>query len=324
MFRRPLLNPRVTITHASVFVAWEVSPPGTADVRSDLARVDAATGRIEARLQVTGFVAQVLEAGGSLWVTTEAGSMPGIETLLELTPETLLVTGQRRLGVGGEFAWAAQTLAVAGHSLWVAGGNRLTRLSLSTGKVTASIVLPRAASSDVSANAAGTVLVVGAADSEGRGTVQRRNAATGALLASHPVEGVTAPVVAGPVGLAVWMSEATGMMGYVQRLTATSMRPASGTCPEGRMTTTCVPGTNGITARVADGLLWVTQDNGGRQRNYCADPVSGHPLAPITLPQPAEDMVLAIAPQAIFYAAPGPRADQYLRQEPLPDACRES
>ena len=35
-----------------------------------------------------------------------------------------------------------------------------------------------------------------------------------------------------------------------------------------------------------------------------------------------QDDVLAITPDRIFYAAPGPRADQYLRQEAIPSACR--
>jgi hypothetical protein len=40
------------------------------------------------------------------------------------------------------------------------------------------IALPGVASSDLSANAAGTVLVVGEADSGGRGAVQRLDAGT--------------------------------------------------------------------------------------------------------------------------------------------------
>jgi hypothetical protein len=40
------------------------------------------------------------------------------------------------------------------------------------------------------------------------------------------------------------------------------------------------------------------------------------------IPQPAQDEVLAITPHQIFYAAPGPAAGQYLRQEAIPSACR--
>ena len=322
MFRHSLQNPRVTVTNGVVFVAWQTSPPGSAAVRSELARINAATGRIQARQRFSAFVPQVLEAAGSLWVAAWTGSGPATETLLRLNPKTLQVTRRWQIGIGSEPAWAAQVLVVAAGGLWAAAGNRLVRVSLPSGNVTASIALPGADSSDLSAHLAGTELVVGEADSEGLGAVQRRNAVTGAVLASHPVSGVAAPVVAGPVGSAVWISEATGMMGYVQRLDAASMTADQSNCGEGQITSTCVSGSNDVTARVADGLLWVTQVAGGKVRNYCADLVDGRKLAPIELPQPNQDLVLAIAPHQIFYAAPGPKADQYLRQEPIPSACR--
>jgi hypothetical protein len=318
VFGYPLLSPQVAVTPSGVYVAWQVSPPGSV-VRSELARVDPASGRVEAARRLGAAFGQAVAAAGALWVATSA--LTG-ETLLRLNPDTLALTGSWRAGSGGGRPWAAQTLVVAGGGLWVAGGNRLLHLSLPAGRITASIILPGAASSDLSANSAGTVLVVGEADSGGRGAVQRRDPATGAILASHPVMGVTAPAVAGPAGSAVWISEATGMMGYVQRLDAVTLAAAGSSCAEGRSTNTCVEGTNDITARLADGLLWVTQVAGGNGRNYCADPADGRPLAPIRLPQPAQDEVLAIAPLRIYYAAPGPKASQYLRQEAIPAICR--
>jgi hypothetical protein len=310
------------VTSSEVFVAWQTGQPGSPAVRSELARIDATTGRIQARQRFSGFVLQALQAAGSLWVATWIGPALATETLMRLNTRTLQVTKRWRIGIGGGPDWAAQVLVVAGGGLWDAGGNRLVRVSLPSGMMTTSIALPGAASSDLSANAAGTKLLVGVADSEGRGVVQRRDAATGAVLASRRVSGVAAPMVAGPVGRAVWMSEATGMMGYVQRLDATSLTADRSTCWEGQSTSTCVTGTNGITARVADGLLWVTQVAGGSARNYCADPLDGRKLAPIELPEPTQEIVLAIAPRQVFYAAPGPKGGQYLRQESIPGACR--
>ncbi len=186
-----------------------------------------------------------------------------------------------------------------------------------------SIVLPGAANSDLSADAAGTALVVGEANRSGVGAVERRDPRTGALLTSHAMEGVTAPVVAGPIDSVVWVSEATGMMGYVQRLDAATLAPAAGACPEGGSNAeTCLEGTNAIRARLAGGLLWITQPAGGRSRNYCGRPSDGSAIAPIRLPDPAEDEVLAIAPRWIFYAAPGARAGQYIRLAAIPAACR--
>ncbi len=318
VFGHPLLNPQVDVSDGRVYVSWQVSPPGSAAGRSQLVRIDAATGRIQASLRAGTGIGQVLAAAGSLWV---AAPSSGTLTLLRLDPGTLTVTGRWRLGASPFQGWGDYVLAVAGGGLWVADVNRLLHLSLPAGRMTASIVLPRAASSDLSANATGTVLVVGEADSGGPGAVQRRDPVTGALLAAHPVLGVAAPRVAGPVRSAVWVSEATGMMGYVRRFAAAQMTAGGGACVEARTTRTCVEGTNGITARIANGLLWVTQIAGGNGRNYCADPSSGRKLASIRLPQPAQDEVLAVGARQIFYAAPGPGASQYLRKEVVPTAC---
>ena len=319
VFGHPLLSPQVAVTPSGVYVAWQVSPPGSAAVHSELARIDAATGRIQARRRLGAAIGQLLAAAGSLWV---AAPSVASRTLLRLNPDTLKVTGRWRLGASRFQAWGYRVLAVAGGRLWVAAGDRLLHLSLPGARVTGSIILPGAASSDLSANARGTVLVVGEANSGGRGAVQRRDPATGAILASYPVLGVTAPLVAGPIDSAVWVSEATGMMGYVRRLSAATLAAHGGTCAEGRSTNTCIEGTNDITARLANGLLWVIQVAGGSGRNYCANPSDGRALAPIRLPQPADDEVLAVAPRRIFYAAPGPKAGQYLRQEAIPAACR--
>lgn len=320
VFQQPLLNPRVTATHGVVLVAWQTSRPGAADVRSELARIDPATGKVVARQPFVGFVNQVLEAHGSLWAATQTGSTPARQTLAKLNLATLQVARRWLIGTGGEPDWAAQVLAVAGGWLWAAGGSRLLRVSLQNGTTTA-VALSGAVSSDLSSNAAGTELITAYADSGGRGAVQRRDPTTGAVRASHQVLGVVAPAVSGPAGTAVWISEPTGMMGYVQRLDATSMTPDHA-CPEGSASSTCVLGTSDITARLANGLLWVTQVAGGEARNYCADPVSGRKRASIRLPNPAADEVLAIAPDRVFYAAPGPKAAQYLRQMPIPSGCR--
>jgi hypothetical protein len=293
--------------------------PASGAVRSELARVDPASGRVEAARQLGAAFGQAIAASGALWVVTTAGPN---ETLLRLNPQTLKLTGQRQIGGASNQGTAANSLAAAGGGLWAARGNLLLRLSLPGAQVTTSIILPGAASSDLSADAAGTVLVVGEADSGGRGAVQRRDPVTGAILAAHPIGGVATPTVAGPIGSSVWVSEPTGMLGYVQRLDATTLAAATTVnCELARSTNTCMTGTNAITARIAGGLLWVTQPTGGIIRNYCADPSDGRPLAPVRLPQPEQDEILAIAPHQIFYAAPG-RSGSYLRETAIPAACQ--
>lgn len=321
VYRHPLFSPEVDVTAAGTYVAWQLAPLASGG-QSELARVDEASGQVlAARLLGPVNFDQALSAGGSLWVATSSGTG---ETLLRLNPRTLAVIDRRWIGGGGAQGWSGQVLAVAAGGLWIAGGNRLLRLALPAGTLSRSVTLPRAASSDVSANAAGTVLVTGEADRSGRGAVQRRDPASGAVLASYPMLGVTAPMVAGPVGAAIWVSEATGMMGYVQRLDAGTLAAPAGGCPDpaGSVTSACAMGTHGITARLVNGLLWVTQTSGGRRLNYCAEPSDNRRLASIKLPQPAQDEVLAIAPDRIFYAAPGNGARQYLRTVAVPPQCR--
>jgi hypothetical protein len=318
VFGRPVVNPEVGVTASGVYVMWQVSPLGRAATRVVLARIDAGTGRIQARRQAGSGINQVLAAGGSLWAS---GLSAGKLTLLRLNPFTLALTGRWQLAASPVRAWGSH-LAAAGGGLWMAAGDRLLRLSLPEARLTTSVTLAGAYSSELSANAAGTVLIVSEADSTGRGSVQRRDPRTGALLASHPIQGVAAPAVAGPLGPSVWVSEPTGMMGYVQRLSAVTLAADGSTCWEGRSTNTCVGGTNDISASLADGLLWITQIAGGKPDNYCADPSDGRRLASIDFPQPGQDQVLAIAPRQIFYSAPGRKAGQYLRREPIPAACR--
>ena len=299
MFGHPLLSPQVAVTPGGIYVAWQVSPPGST-VRSELARVDPASGQVEAARPLGAAFGQAIAVGRALWVMT--WTMTG-EKLLRLSPETLRLTGRWRVGRGGGQRLAAQVLAVAGGGIWVAGGNRLLHLSLPGGRVLDSIILPGAASSDLSANAAGTVLAVGEADSSGRGAVQRRDPGTGAILASRPMTGVTAPIVEGPIGSAVWVSEATGMMGYVQRLDAGTLAPAAGLCAAGKAQlaaylapTRSRPGWPGAALGHPAGR--------GDARNYCARPSDGRVLAPVSLPLPAQDEVLAVTPAGS--STPGP------------------
>ncbi len=260
VFGRQLRNPEVAVTGGSVYVAWQVSPAGGV-ARSELARVDPASGRIEAARPLGAAFAQAISAGGALWVSVSGARD---ETLLRLSPQTLKLTGRRRIASTPSQGLAATAVAAAGGGLWAADGNRLLRLSLPGARITASITLPGAATSDLSADPAGTVLLVGEADSSGRGAVQRRDPATGAVLAAHPMLGVAAPVVAGPAGSAVWVSQPTGLLGYVQRLDATTLAAATARhCELQKSTNTCLTGTNAIMARIADGLLWVTQPAGG-------------------------------------------------------------
>lgn len=93
VFDRQPLNPEVAVTGGSVYVAWQVSPAGGV-VRSELARVDPASGRIEAARPLGAAFGQAVSAGGALWVAVTA---PPEAALLRLSPPTLKLTGRWRI-----------------------------------------------------------------------------------------------------------------------------------------------------------------------------------------------------------------------------------
>jgi hypothetical protein len=312
VFGRVLANPAVTVTADGLFVAWQVNAVTAAVPRFELARVNQATGAIEASHRFSpGYIGSPLAAGHWLWIITATATG---ESLLRVNPSDLAVTGELPVVSGSNPGLGEGShLAVADGALWVAGGDRLLRVSLTSGRMLAAITLPGAFTSDVAASANGTILALGEAANTGLGSVQRRNPVTGALLASHSIIGVAAPTLGGVIDSAVWVSEPTGMEGYVERFTVAKMTPDPATD---------VVGSNGIRVTVADGVVWITDADGtgGAGRNYCANPVTGRRLATIPLPNPDQDYVLAVSPRSVYYEAPASNGF-YIRTVKVPAAC---
>lgn len=320
VFGEPLEAPAmVTVTADGLYVA--MTPQSSSAARSpDLQRVDPTTGRVEATAPLDSSFVQAIESNGSLWVTTSSAANV---TLIRFDPQTLRTTGRWALGPPPQ-ATGVGGMAVAGGALWVTTGDRLLRISLSDGGVVASVAIPGAVGSDVASDAAGTILVDGRL-SQGGGAVERRDPTTGALIASYAMTGVTAPRVTGVVGQSVWVSQATGTQGFVERLDATSLKPAPSDpayCAPSA-TPTCISGSNGINAITANGLVWITQTAGGDQRNHCADPTTGGVLAAIPVPQPDADEVVAIGPMDLYFSYYNAGAYR-LAYKPIPAACRAS
>ena len=156
--------------------------------------------------------------------------------------------------------------------------------------------------SDVTASSDGGTLIVSEANS-GVGTLQRRDPSTGALLASAPTNGVIAPVLVDIVSGGVWISQPTGMMGYIERLDTTTLRAAGPPSPDGDSATD-IEGSNGIRASLWDGELWVTNAGGGAQRNYCADPATGQRRATSPLPDLDGDEPMTVTDHREYYEVP--------------------
>ncbi|HET6189571.1 MAG TPA: hypothetical protein VFE59_21590, partial [Trebonia sp.] len=209
---RVFTSPGLTVTGGSLYLRRSLSPARQDPPRMELARVDAATGAIVATNTFSlGAIGAPLAAAGSLWLT---GSFSGHAMLLRLDPRTLMVTGELTI---------APVNSGAGQS------HIAVRVSPATVAAELTIPLPGADTSDIGGSPDGGTLIVSEADS-GDGTIQRRNPVTGALLASHPMLGVIAPLIGGGVSAAgAWVSEPTGMLGYIERFSAASLTPQART-----------------------------------------------------------------------------------------------
>jgi hypothetical protein len=256
----------------SLYVAERARP----DSAATLVRLSAATGREQARTELGTYVDGIVLAQGSLWVTTTRyprHGERGTATLFRFDPQSLDVRSTLVLPGSGAFS-SGGSLTVAGGWLWVGGFARLDRVSLSTGELSETVRVPGASRLSVAADPSGRVLLTSAGNSEGLAHVQRRDPVTGALLATSPLfEGVVEPGVGGVIDGGVWFSESTGLQGYVGRLDLVTLKATGTQTPK--------DSTNGIEANVIDGILWITQVAGGRQRNYCGNPVTGRSRAPL-------------------------------------------
>lgn len=299
MLLRDLENAQAYAAGGRLYVAAQVSRPG-GEVFSELVRVDPANGRVRAARRLGSEFDQALLSHGVLWVTTTRGQS---SWLWRLDPGSLAVRSKRLLSGSGQGpnGTTSETMALAGDWLWVGGVDRLDRVSLVSGRVTRTVPVRDAHGIDVAADATGHVLI----DSEGQqlARVQRREPISGRLLAQSPVyQGVSKPDIGGIFGGGVWISEATGMMGYVERLATDSLKPTSFAGAQPHPGITAPPsifGTSAISARVLDGVLWVTQPAGGPQRNYCGDPRTGRSRAPLVLG--ADALVLSVDAGSVYY-----------------------
>jgi hypothetical protein len=311
VFGRALDQPYVTVTGGRFYVTWQNQPRRNVP-STTLVRADQATGRIEAaRTFGTGYISTPQAAGGSLWALLATKR----ETLLRMNPVTLAVTGTLRISNGQYLSGNhGNHLSVAGGALWAVAGNRLVRVSLRTGKAQKVVDLPGGYSTSMAGSPSGSFLIVSVAGSGGRGSLQRRDPVSGALLASHPTEGVTAASVGGVIDSGVWAAQPTGMQGFIQRYRTSTLAPVSGTAVEG---------SNGVGVVVANGLAWVLRAGPEENNSYCANPVTGKKLAAIPLPHPARDDVAGIWGQRVYYAAAsGQGVSSYLRRVAVPAACR--
>ncbi len=277
---RGLSDPQAYAADGELYVAQRVMPPVN-QIWSELMRVNPISGRVYAVRRLGSGFDQALLTRGVLWVTTTRGRDAW---LWRLDPHSLAVLSREVLPGSGPFNPGGM-MALANGSLWVGNEDRLVRVALPWGTVTARIAFPGATAVDVAADSAGRVLLV----SEGGelSHVERRNPHTGKLIAtSGTFIGVEPPYIGGIVDGWAWISQSGGMMGHVQRLALSTLKPTefAGAQPQPGVTAPpSIFGTNGISALLLDDTLWVNQFVGGPGRNYCGDPITGRSRAPLPL-----------------------------------------
>jgi hypothetical protein len=249
------------VADGALYVTVDTSRPGAVNIRSELLRVDPASLRASEALRLGSMFDHALLAHGVLWVVTSQGRNLW---LWRLVPGSLVAMSRTALPQGWSMFGSSGlgSLAVAGGWLWVGANDRLDRVSLGSGRVTGQTMVSRGGGGvEVAASPNGRVLL----DSEGLagGRLQLRDPETGALLAaSRWLDSVIHPAIGGIIGHWAWIDDATGLMGYVQRVDLDHLAsldpPRESAVVSPGHASSLIFGTNGIEARIMDGVLWVT------------------------------------------------------------------
>ena len=298
---RALRGPDAYAAGDRLWVIQQTNQQESGLANDEIMRVNPASGRVLAIRVLGEAYWQALFATKVLWVTTTIGRSVW---LWRLDPDSLRIISKSLLpgSVSGGLSFGEfGTLATAGGWLWVGGWNTLDRISLTTGHATIALRVPGAQGVDVASNPAGTVLV----DSEGHelAHVQRRDPSTGRLVAQTSFsDGVTKPQIGGVSGSGIWLTQATGMMGYAQRISVRTLRPIrlSGTPAHPGITGDLIEGSNGINARAINNVLWLTQPAGATSDNYCGDPATGRRRSVLHMGA-TEGELLAVGTTDIYY-----------------------
>jgi DNA-binding beta-propeller fold protein YncE len=191
---------------------------------------------------------------------------------VQIDATSLTVT--QRIPLDSEFA----SLAVSPAGIWVSTANSLLRLDPDSGQVLATVPLePADGISLLSTDPNGQVIYVAQATGPAAATflLSERDATTGALLAGRNDLPSAHGAVPSATESGVWVSHATGMRTAVELLQASDLATVATFTQPGSTSA----GTNGSTATVSGGRLWITDDGGTSKQVSCVDPTTGQLLA---------------------------------------------
>lgn len=254
----------------------------------ELTRIDTATRHVVATHRFTSVLDQTLLAAGTLWVTTTNGT---VTWLWRLDPRSLRVRSEEQLPASRFTEGIAGSLAAADGHLWV-GNGLLDRVALRTGRVDRVVKPSHQGPVQVAADPAGRVLLA-TLGYEHPTYVARLNPDTGAPLSELTVpKSNSQPTLRGVVDGGAWIENTVDSKTSTWRISLSTLKPTKATTWEATA--------GGISVRTIDGVLWVTKPVGEGNLNYCADPVSGRPLARLPL-LPGDSVFLTADATSFFY-----------------------
>lgn len=308
-----VFDPIVVDASSGIYLGWVFSHPGTTMAKSAVVRID----RVNAKVLSTNVVVGSIEAGvvtnRHLWIASS--SAPRKAILYEFNANNLTLT--RKIALIGTDQGTSMT--TTNSYLWVAEGDQLLRVDRSDANLRKQVKLQGAFSATVSTDAQDHLLVVAIANAGGQGRIEIRSDTNANLMGtSAPLNGVYAPRTAA-VGQNIWISEATGNMGYVSRYRLNGLTPTVAGCPSSLVTNspTCILGSNGLGVNASHQLIFLSQVAGGGARNACLNPNNGNIVA--KLPLAPSDQLLAIGDSHLFVATQ--TSTENVIELSIPHAC---
>lgn len=307
-----VFDPIVIDASSAIYLGWVFSHPGSAQSRSALVRIDRANAKVVATSVIAGSIEAGVATNRHLWITSS--NAPRKAILHEFNASNLTVTGTIPL-IGTD---PGTSMVTTSSYLWVSEGDQLLRIDRRDAKKRKQVQLPGAFSATVSTDTQDHLLVVAIANAGGQGRIEIRSDANANLIGtSATLIGVTAPRAAA-IGKNIWISEATGNMGYVSRYRLSGLTPTVAGCPPDLVESpTCILGSNGLQVDASHQLIFLSQVAGGGTRNACLDPSNGNIVA--KLPLAPTDQLLTVGGSHLFVMTQTSREN--VIELPIPSAC---
>jgi photosystem II stability/assembly factor-like uncharacterized protein len=300
----PLPGPVTAVAPGEDGILYAAYLPRPNGNRQVIARFDPATSAIEESPSIPGGqegVDRLAEAGGSFWASTGSATAGPGRILYRLDARTLDV--RERLRMPGPTG----PLAAVPAGLWAAAGRRVMLIDPETGETTRSVAFAGRVQLMVADPSGRRLYVSTTAPVRDDATpIIELDASTGEILARA---WRCCADLNGPSGLSatpngVWVTAPTGMMASVTLLREGDLHRAALFAPGG---------SNGLTANVARGLLWVVDLLGGY---YCADAESGKVLGHVGIKgAPSGVSNIVSVPSGLYVGA----FDGLARLRPRPD-----